>query len=182
MTGKPHGRRRSAPVFCACVALITFASACGQQLSPDSRIADEATIRELDVKWAKAATSKNLEDTVSYYDDDASLLPPNSTIQAGKSAVHAAWSGLLGSVDAIAWQPNKIEVARSSDLAYVIGVYQMTSKNTQGKSVYDHGKYVEVWILSENKFVRHGVYGADDSFESPVLGGKVVELKGIFGS
>ena len=43
------------------------------------------------------------------------------------------------------------------------------------------GKYVEVWILSENRFVRHGVYGADDSFESLVLG-KTVELKGIFRS
>lgn len=44
------------------------------------------------------------------------------------------------------------------------------------------GNYLEIWTLSENKFIRHGVYGADDSFESPVLGGKTVELKGIFGS
>ena len=150
MTGNSHSRRRFAPVFCGCVALVLFASACGQQLTPDTRIADEATIRELDVKWAQAATAKNLEDTVSYYDDDASLLPPNTTIQAGKTAVHAAWAGLLGSVDSIAWQPNKIEVSRSSDLAYVIGVYQMTSKNTQGRSVTDHGKYVEVWKKQTN--------------------------------
>ena len=150
MIGDSRGRRRFAPVFCGCVALIMFASACGQQLTPDSRIADEATIRELDVKWAQAASAKNLEETVSYYDDDASLLPPNTTIQTGKAAVHAAWQGLLGSVDAIAWQPNKIEVSRSSDLAYVIGVYQMRSKNAQGTSMDDHGKYVEVWKKQSN--------------------------------
>jgi ketosteroid isomerase-like protein len=127
-----------------------FASACGQQLTPDSRIADEAAIRELDVKSAKAASAKNLEDTVSYYAEDASLLPPYAAIQIGKSALHAAWTGLLGSVDSIAWQPNKIEVSRSSDFAYVIGVYQMTSKNAQAKSITDHGKYVEVWTKQSN--------------------------------
>lgn len=150
MIGNLQTRGRLAPVFCGCVALIMFASACGQQLTPDSRIADETTIRELDVKWAQAATAKNLEGTVSYYADDASLLPPNTTIQAGKAAIHAAWAGLLGSVESIAWQPNKIEVSRSSDLAYVIGVYQMSSKDPQGKSVADHGKYVEVWKKQTN--------------------------------
>ncbi len=97
------------------------------------------------MKWAKAATAKDLEATVSYYSDDASLLPPNTTIQSGKTAIHEAWAGLLGSVDSIAWQPNKIEVSKSSDMAYVIGVYQMASKDTRGRQVLDHGKYVEVW-------------------------------------
>jgi Uma2 family endonuclease len=43
-------------------------------------------------------------------------------------------------------------------------------------------QYVEVWTGKDGKFFRHGVYGADDSFNSPVLGGKTVELKGIFES
>jgi len=145
MIGNLKGALRLAPVLCACVAVTLFASACGQQAPADTRSVDESTIRELDVKWANAAAAKDLETTVSYYSDDASLLPPNTTIQAGKPAIHAAWAGLLGSVDSIAWQPNKIEVSKSSDMAYVIGVYQMASKNTQGRTVLDHGKYVEVW-------------------------------------
>jgi uncharacterized protein (TIGR02246 family) len=145
MIGNPHSRKALAPIFCAGVALVLFASACGQQLRPDTRIADEATIRELDVKWSGAAAAKDLEGAASYYADDASLLPPNSAIQIGKAAIHATWAELISSVDAIAWQPNKIEVARSSDLAYVIGVYQLNSKDAQGKPMSDHGKYVEVW-------------------------------------
>jgi Uma2 family endonuclease len=43
-------------------------------------------------------------------------------------------------------------------------------------------QFVEVWVLRERKFVRHGVYGPDETFESPVLGGKTVDLKGIFES
>jgi len=42
------------------------------------------------------------------------------------------------------------------------------------------GQYVEVCVLKDGKFMQQGVYGPDDSFESPVLGGKTVELKGIF--
>jgi len=38
-----------------------------------------------------------------------------------------------------------VEVARSSDLAYLMGVYQLTMKDPQGKPVMDQGKLVEVW-------------------------------------
>jgi ketosteroid isomerase-like protein len=145
MIGDLLSRRKFSPVLLACAAVILFASGCGQQAPADTRSADEGTIRELDVKWAKAASAKDLESTVSYYSDDASLLPPNTTIQMGKPAIHAAWAALLGSVDSIDWQPNKIEVSKSGDMAYLIGVYQMASKNARGRTVLDHGKYVEVW-------------------------------------
>jgi hypothetical protein len=44
------------------------------------------------------------------------------------------------------------------------------------------GQYVEVCVWKDGKYLRQGVYGVDDTFQSPVLGGKTVELKGIFGS
>jgi uncharacterized protein (TIGR02246 family) len=145
MIGTFKGARRFAPVLCGCVSVMLFASACGQQAPADTRAADESAIRELDVKWSSAAAAKDLEGTVSYYAEDASLLPPNTNMQSGKPAIHAAWAGLLGSVESIAWPPNKVEASRSSDMAYVIGVYQMNSKDPQGRPVTDHGKYVEVW-------------------------------------
>jgi Uma2 family endonuclease len=41
-------------------------------------------------------------------------------------------------------------------------------------------EYIEVWRLENGVLVRQGVYGPDESFVSAVLGGKTVELKGIF--
>jgi ketosteroid isomerase-like protein len=38
-----------------------------------------------------------------------------------------------------------VEVARSSDLAYATGTYESSMKDSRGKLVTDHGKYVEVW-------------------------------------
>jgi uncharacterized protein (TIGR02246 family) len=145
MIGILRRHRNPALFLCACAALSLFVSSCGQQAPADTSAADEGAIRDLDVKWSKAAAAKDLENTVSYYSDDASLLPPNTTIQSGKPAIHAAWQGLLDSVDSIAWQPTKIEVSKASDMAYVIGVYQMASKDTRGRPVLDHGKYVEIW-------------------------------------
>jgi ketosteroid isomerase-like protein len=52
---------------------------------------------------------------------------------------------MLGPGVSISWSVGKVEVARSGDLAYLIGVYQMTSKDPQGQPVTDHGKLVEVW-------------------------------------
>lgn len=40
--------------------------------------------------------------------------------------------------------------------------------------------YVEVYTLQEGIFLRLGVYGEKDAFESPVLGGKTVSVNAIF--
>jgi ketosteroid isomerase-like protein len=45
--------------------------------------ADEQAIRALDVAWSHAAEAKDLDKTVSFYADDASILPPNMPIATG---------------------------------------------------------------------------------------------------
>jgi len=39
----------------------------------------------------------------------------------------------------------RVEVARSGDLAYIMGAYTLAMKDSQGNPVNDHGKFVEVW-------------------------------------
>jgi len=46
---------------------------------------------------------------------------------------------------AISWKATKVEVAKSGDLACVSGTYDETMTDASGKSLKDHGKYVEVW-------------------------------------
>ena len=45
----------------------------------------------------------------------------------------------------IDWQINKLEVARSSDLAYTIYTYQMSLNGANGKPITDQGKDTAVW-------------------------------------
>jgi uncharacterized protein (TIGR02246 family) len=127
-----------------CLTLILLASACNQQTA-DTHAADESAVREQDAQWAKTAGANDLEGTVSYYSDDASMLPPNAPIATGKQAIRAVWASLLSPEVTVSWEINKAEVARSGDLAYVMGVYLITPKNPKGQPMADRGKLVEVW-------------------------------------
>jgi len=138
-------RQRFKLALCGSFVLLLLLSGCSQPTPPDTRAADEAAVRDTDAQWAKTAGANDLEGTVAYYTDDASLLAPNAPIANGKQAIHAAWAGLLGPGTSISWQATKVEVARSSDLAYIMGTYQLTMKDPQGNPANDKGKFVEVW-------------------------------------
>jgi uncharacterized protein (TIGR02246 family) len=154
--------QRSTTVICCSLLLLLLTSACNQQTS-DTRAADEATIRNLDAQWSKTAATNDLEGTMTYYSDDASLLPPNAPIATGRQAIRAVWATLLGPGVSVSWQPSKVEVARSGELAYVMGTYQDTAKDAQGNTISDHGKLVEVWKKqSDGKWkVAADIYNSD---------------------
>jgi uncharacterized protein (TIGR02246 family) len=132
-------------LYCGCLALILFTSGCTQQPAPDTRMADETAVKDTDTQWSKTAMANDLDGTVYFYTDDASLLPPNAPIATGKAAIRAVWAGMLTPDTTVSWQVTKADVARSGDLAYVMGTYQIAAKNPQAKSQEDHGKLVEVW-------------------------------------
>jgi ketosteroid isomerase-like protein len=151
MVSRREKRRRSARnsahggIGRGWLALVLFASGCGQQTPKGTRAANESAIRDLDAQWSKTAATKDVDATVSFYSDDASLLAPHAPIASDKQSIHAAWASLLGPDTSLNWQASKVDAARSGDLAYVVGVYQMTTKGPQGQPVTDHGKFVEVW-------------------------------------
>jgi ketosteroid isomerase-like protein len=86
-----------------------------------------------------------LEGTVACYADDASVLAPNAPIASGQPAIHAVWASLIGPGTRISWQANKVEVARSSDLAYIEGTCQLTMKDLRGNPVNDKGSSSKSW-------------------------------------
>ena len=136
---------RAKLVLWSCLALILFSAGCGEQKPPDTRAADEKAIRDADAQWSKTAAARDVEGAVSYYSDDASLLAPNAPIASDKQSIQAAWTGLLTPDTSLSWQASKVEVARSGDLAYLIGTYQLITKDAHGKPISDNGKFVEVW-------------------------------------
>lgn len=128
--------------------LLSFVTACQKQAETmaDTRSADEATLKNLDAEWSKAAGAKDLDKTASYYSDDALVLPPNMAAIQGKPGARAMWQGMF-SVPGFGggWKVSKVEVARSGDLAYLTGTYELSETDANGKPVTDKGKYLEVW-------------------------------------
>jgi ketosteroid isomerase-like protein len=130
----------------ASLFLLAFTvAACSTPPAPDTRATDEAALRTTDTQWSQQAASKNLDATVGYYTDDASLLAPNAPVATGKKAIHDIWAPLLAPGADISWQAAKVEVARSGDLGYIVGTYQITATDPAKKSEADQGKFVEVW-------------------------------------
>jgi ketosteroid isomerase-like protein len=106
----------------------------------------EQALRDADEAWSKAAASKDIDKTVSYYSADASVLPPNAPIATTKEAIKKVWADLLASPGlVISWKATKVEVAKSGDLGFVSGTYEITVNDASGKPTTDKGRYVEVW-------------------------------------
>jgi ketosteroid isomerase-like protein len=125
--------------------LLLISTACQTGATSDTR-ADEAALIKLDDEWSKAIGARDVEKTVSYYTDDAVLMPPNIPTLTGKEPIRALWKSMLDSPSFVGgWKATKVEVARSGDLAYVSGNYEFTEKDDSGKPITDKGKYLEVW-------------------------------------
>jgi len=117
-----------------CVALVpmTLAFAAG---------ADEKAVRDADAEWSKVAGAKDLDKTVSFYADDAMVLPPNQSMVTSKSGIRDLWKGFFDSLTDISWKTTRVETSKSGDMACLIGTYEMAMKDGSK----DKGKYCEVW-------------------------------------
>jgi ketosteroid isomerase-like protein len=135
---------KTKPLFlCGCIALLSLAFA-GTVSAADTKI--EQALRDLDAQWSKAAGAKDVDKTVSYYSEGAIVMPPNAPSATTKEAIRTVWKDLLTSPGvAISWKTTKVEVAKSGDMAYSSGTYELTMNDASGKPVNDRGKYLVVW-------------------------------------
>jgi uncharacterized protein (TIGR02246 family) len=126
--------------------LSALSTGCQSQATSETRAAEEAALRKLDGDWSKAAGSRDVEKTVSFYSDDAVVMLPNIPTLTGKDSIRTLWKSILESPSfSGGWQATKVDVARSGDLAYVSGDYEFTETGPNGRPMTDKGKYVEVW-------------------------------------
>ena len=121
-------------VLVVCVALVQVTSALAAG-------ANEKAVRDADEQWSKVAGAKDLDKTVAFYTDDAVVLPPNQAAVTTKDGIRNLWKGFLDSLTDISWKTTRVEMAKSGDMGYLIGTYEMTLKDGSK----DKGKYCEVW-------------------------------------
>lgn len=110
----------------------------------DTRAADEAAIRAADAAWSQAA--KNADGMLAFHADDATVLAPNAPMAsdgASRRKVIAELYAMPGI--ALSWQATKVEVARSGDIGYSLGTYELTANDANGKPISDRGKYTTIW-------------------------------------
>jgi uncharacterized protein (TIGR02246 family) len=139
-----HVRKASiALAFTFCLSLLALIGC--TQTAPDTRAADENELKELDAQWSKTAEARDLDATLTYYADDAVVMPGDAPVANSKQAIRDLWTPMMSSNISVSWQLNQAEVARSGDLGYARGVYQLVTKDSAGKITTERGKLLEVW-------------------------------------
>ena len=126
------------------IALAVTVSGCG---SPQTNVdVEKAAIRLADANWLAAAKARDLERTLPFWADDATILPPGDPAITGKAAIRQYVAGAFATPGfSISWNTDKIEVSSSGDLAYSTATDHITFDNSEGKMIVADNRAVAVW-------------------------------------
>jgi uncharacterized protein (TIGR02246 family) len=135
------------------LAATVLLAACTQQPAtpaepPDTRAQDESAIRAAVKDWSAAAAAKDPTKFASFYTDDGMVMLEGAPLISGRTAIAETLTPMMKDDPnfGLTFETVKVEVARSSDIAYETGTYQMTTSDPKTKKPAPvKGKYVVVW-------------------------------------
>jgi uncharacterized protein (TIGR02246 family) len=135
--------------LCGMAVLTLVITACNQTppAPPDTRDADVKAISDAEADWSRATAANDIEKAIGYYADDAVLMAPGGDAVQGKQAIGAAMRAMSKDpAFSLHFQTTKADVAKSGDVGYTWGVYQLTVTDlTTHKPINDHGSYATVY-------------------------------------
>lgn len=112
----------------------------------DDHSAEVAAIMKADSAWDKASEAKSAEGWLSYYADDAIMMPPGENVCKDKVSRETSIKNMFAVPGmSLRFQTSKVEIAKAGDMGYAVGVYQYNVKDTKGKDYHETGKYCETW-------------------------------------
>jgi len=107
---------------------------------------ERRTILAQDQAWASAAATKDLERTVAYWTNDATLMPPDMATIKGKDAIRQyVAAGFQAPGFRVTWKAQEVVVSPGGKMAYEIGTNQFTIADSAGVLHTSAGKAVAVW-------------------------------------
>jgi uncharacterized protein (TIGR02246 family) len=113
--------------------------------------AEEAEVRATDTRWQEAVKARDAERAAAFWADDATIYPPNAAAITGKDAIHAYVAGAFASPDfSITWTTDKVEVAKSGDMAYSTGSDRLTYRGEGNKVISEKNRGIVVWKKQAN--------------------------------
>ncbi len=105
-----------------------------------------ARILQLDADWSEAAQTRDVDRVVSYWADDATVLPPGSPAIVGKAAIREFVARSFDNPSfRISWKTNDVVVSPGGEFAYGIGTNRVNVTAPDGTPVTVDGKAVTIW-------------------------------------
>ena len=119
-------------------------------------------LSQMNKDFAKALNNKDAEAASILYAEDASLLPPNEQIVAGRENIKKYWQAAL---DAGTTNVSVATISTGSDgdLGYEIGRFTLSYPGADGKMIVEKGKYTEILKRTVNgKWISiYGIWNSD---------------------
>ncbi|WP_435622916.1 YybH family protein [Flagellimonas sp.] len=115
--------------------------------TPIDQEAEAENLMELSKAWAESVKTRNVDEMISYWADDAILMSPNEAAVVGIDSLRAMVerSMKIPGFD-ISWKPQEAYVSKGGDLGYVIIKNYMTMPiDTLGNTRTIYNKGVEIW-------------------------------------
>ena len=139
--------------LCSFLVGVLILSACTNQpnTSSSSTVSTDSTaaiaaINKADSAWDIASSQNSAEGWLSYYTDDAIMMPPGEAICTDKASREKSIKNMFAYPGVnMRFQANKTEVSKSADLGYSTGPYQFSYTDASGKEVKETGKFCETW-------------------------------------
>ena len=140
-------------LFLCLFSAVVVSASCGtkQQTAAapvvDTSAQDQAAVRAATEEWGKVIGNKNLDQTLSYYADDAWVYPQNAPVAKTADQRRSVWSAFFATPGASDMEGDvqRVEVARSGDLAVAYGTFAMTMNDKKGKPISETEKSITTW-------------------------------------
>ena len=124
---------------------MSFLLSCNDSQKIDTK-AESEKIMQLSKDWSEAASSKDLEKTLSYWAEDAVLISAGEPTLTGKEEIRQMVQESFKTPGfKINWQPISVKVSESGDIAYMIENSQITYNDSTGKPIIITNKAVSIW-------------------------------------
>jgi ketosteroid isomerase-like protein len=130
--------------FTAAVVLCILVAGCATV--PDGGRNRDALLQR-DREWAAvAAQGGNVERILSFWTEDATIIPPSGPVVNGKSAIRDYVQKSLAIPEfKILWHPASAAISADGTLGYTTGENSVTVPGPEGKLVTIAGRYATVW-------------------------------------
>ncbi len=109
--------------------------------------AEKARLLKRDAEWAKLASEgRDVERILSYWTDDAIVLPPGLPAVVGRDSIRRyVQSSLEIPGFRIAWTSTEVSLSPDGNLAYLVGRNTVTMEAPDGRTRTTEGRAVTIW-------------------------------------
>jgi ketosteroid isomerase-like protein len=155
------------------LAVIAASAASAQSQRPSAgtaeahRLADAAgadrAVRAGVARWIELIKARDADGIAEgVYAADGVLMAPNVPIVSGHDDLRNFWRAMLQIPNlTLTFEPQRIDVSRSGDLAIDRGTYRLTG-NPNGQQLDDSGKFIEVWRKTGGEWkVTANIFNSD---------------------